>query len=219
MSLTFATAHDLTTDFANWLTPMIAQLLAFEGPLGQVTSLDVRAKVTALSRPLQLASVQADAAGASSVPLSLDVFGPAGPATWRLDAPLPSVPSGKVLVLTGGSCLDEDAWLAQGKLLAFEAARKASDAADFLTRLTPLARANLVFAEWLSPQEWALRKLMAAERTASASLAAEEQEDATAGLAYHPWVVGLTPAPGDFSVLEAPGPLFGLAAYEEAPNR
>ncbi len=115
-----------------------------------------------------------------------------------------------MLALTGATCLDEDAWLAQGKLLAFEAARKAADAADYLNRLGKLTRANQLFAEWITPEEWALRRLFSAEHAASQPVVLESEET-SAGIAYHPWAPGLTPVPGDFILLETPAPLLGLA--------
>lgn len=211
----FSTPRDLTTDFANWLTPMLAQLLAFEGPPGEVASIDLRVKVKPPVRPYQLASINLGNTSAASLPVTLEVFSPAGPLSWQINAPLP--PAGAtnlVLALTGATCLDEGAWLAQGKLLAFEAARKAADALDYLNRLGKLTRANQLFAEWITPEEWALRRLFSADHSSTEPLAVESEE-APAGLAYHPWAPGLTPAPGDFVLLETPAPLLGLAGASQ----
>jgi len=212
----FSTLSDLTTDFANWLTPMLAQLLAFEGPLGEVTSIDLRVKVKPPVRPCQLASISLGKSGTYSLPVTLEVFDPAGPASWQLDAPLPPAgASNLVLALTGAACLDEDAWLAQGKRLAFEAARKATDAADYLSRLGKLTRSSQLFAEWITPEEWALRRLFSAERATSQPVVVESEE-APAGVGYHPWAPGLTPGPGDFVLIETSAPLLGLAGCSQS---
>jgi len=209
----FSTLGDLSSDCANFLSPLLEGLFAFE-ETRQLVSLDFQVEVSPPRpvyslRQLRLVGSAPALAPGSRLQLAFDAFRCGRPLHSRFEYNLARnrLPGQYVIVLTGGQALQPEQWLARGRRLAFAAASQARDAADYLALVAQLADCKTAYLELLTPAEFALRL----QGVGTPGEASSDAADQSADTSHLPWQPALPPGPGEFTRVSLQAPLLGVA--------